>query len=105
MTSSSSPNKMVKKSLVPFHSNILLEPVEPVKISEGGIIIPQIAQSIVNQGKVLEKGPLCSDKIQVGDVVFFPLHVEHRLNLSDKNKFIIVDENQVLGLIRIEEEK
>lgn len=93
---------MVKKSLIPFHSNILLEPVGPREVSEGGIIIPPVAQSIVNQGKVLEKGPDCSDKIKVGDVVFFPLHVEHRLNLSKENKFIVIDEANVLGLIRTE---
>lgn len=94
---------MVKKSLIPFHSNLILEPIGPREKTDAGIIIPPIAQSIVNQGKVVDKGPDCSDKIQLGDIVFFPLHVEHRLNLSDKYKFIVVDEVNVLGSIRTEE--
>lgn len=94
----------IQKSLIPFHSNLILEPVGPRTQSDGGIIIPSVAQVQVNQGKVLDMGPLCStDKIKVGDIVFFPMHTENRINLSDTHKYIVVDESHVLGVIRTEE--
>lgn len=86
-------------SIQPFHDNILLSPVEASTTSEGGIIIPEAHRSIVNQGTVLDKGPLVSEKVIVGSIVFFPLHSESRLAYKG-NKFILVAENQVLGSIQ-----
>jgi len=85
-------------NLIPFGDNLLLEE-PPTADNIRGIIIPEAHRSKVNQGKVLELGDLADTKVQVNDVVFFPLHSEHRIEFGGK-KFILVPSSQVLGIIR-----
>jgi co-chaperonin GroES (HSP10) len=99
---------MTKKQLIPWGTNILLE--ELPKVSQRGrILIPEAHQVKLNQGKVVDKGPLCSENIVVGDILFFPFHSEHRLSLAnpdvekDDYLFIVVPEEAVLGCIKTHE--
>lgn len=85
--------------LKPFHENLLLE-VEAPKEKIGSIIVPEAHRSKLNQGKVVDKGPQCSDNVQLGDIVFFPLHSESRLTLDNGQSFVIVPESQCLGSLR-----
>lgn len=85
-------------NLSPLHDNILLEELEPIK-AYGAIIVPEAHQRKLNQGKVVDKGPMVSERIELGDILFFPQHVEHRLDYSGK-KFIVVTESNCLGVIR-----
>lgn len=85
-------------NLSPLHDNILLEEIPGVdKI--GAIIVPEAHVKPLNQGKVVDKGPLVSERIKLDDIVFYPLHSEHRLNYGGK-KYIVVTESVCLGLIR-----
>lgn len=88
----------MKATLTPFGENLILAAIAPKERTEGGIIIPTAHQSPVNQGTVLDKGPLCSDKIKEGDIVFFPMHSEHRMEWKG-NKLILVPESACLGCI------
>lgn len=101
MTSLSSPNK-TQTVLIPFYSNIILEPVGPRTQTEAGLFLPSVAQVQVNQGKVLDYGPQCSTNVKMGDILFFAPHSEHRIDYRG-NKFIVVSEDQVLGAIRVED--
>lgn len=88
------------KEIIPFHEQILLEEIPPSNTIGGGIIIvPEAHKHPVNQGIVMDKGPLVSDKIIKGEIVFFPLHSESRLEFAGR-KFILVPESQCLGAIR-----
>ena len=86
-------------NLLPHGENLLLSEPESTSVTGGGIIIPEAHRTKVNQGKVLELGPLADDKIHVNDVVFFPLHSESRIEFGGQ-KFIIVPSSSVLGIIR-----
>ncbi len=86
-------------ALSPLHDNLLLEPIPAADRSGGGIIIPEAHIKPLNQGKVVDKGPLVSERIELGDIMFFPLHSEHRLDYAGK-KFIVVTESACLGCIR-----
>lgn len=88
----------VKAAIQPFHNQVLLQEVEASPMV-GKIIIPDKHVQKLNQGTVLDKGPLCSDEIQPGDIIFFPLHSEHRMEWRGL-KLILVSEDQVLGAIR-----
>jgi co-chaperonin GroES (HSP10) len=84
--------------LSPLQNNLLLEPV-PATDKIGMIIIPEAHQRPLNQGVVADKGPLATSAIEIGDIVFFGLHSESRLDYGGK-KYIIVAEEACLGRIR-----
>jgi co-chaperonin GroES (HSP10) len=84
--------------LSPLQNNLLLRPCRPVD-RIGVIIVPEAHQKKLNQGVVMEKGPLCSDAIQIDDIVFFAMHTEHQLGYGGES-FTIVAEESCLGRIR-----
>jgi co-chaperonin GroES (HSP10) len=84
--------------LSPLQNNILLQPVAATD-KVGMIIIPEAHQRPLNQGIVAEKGPLVTAAIEIGDVVFFGMHTESRLDYAGQ-KYIIVPEEACLGRIR-----
>ncbi len=86
-----------KATLSPFHNFVLLKEIPTAGVI-GSIIIPDAHRAKLNQGEVVDKGPLVSDLIQNGQILFFPLHSEHRLEWKG-NKFILIAEDQVLGSI------
>lgn len=90
-------NKGIAK-ITPFHDNIMLEAIAPTGKSDGGIIIPEAHQTPVNQGRVVDKGPMVSDNVKMGSILFFPLHSESRLKYKG-NSYILVKESAVLGAI------
>lgn len=92
-----------KAELHPFHDNLILTP-DIASSMAGRIVIPEKAIPVLNQGKVLDKGPLVSDKINKGDTVFFAPHSESRIDWKG-NHFIVVTESNCLGSITYVEEK
>ncbi len=88
------------KSIVPFGEQVLCKEVEASLVTRGGLFLPSTAISKTNQGTVMEFGPLCDTKnCNVGDVIFFPMHSEARLEFADQ-KFILVPQSAILGAIR-----
>lgn len=85
-----------KTVLTPFFNNLILEPIAATGVSEGGIIVPEAHQKPLNQGKVLDKGPQVSDSVNKGDIVFFAMHTESKLNWRGV-KLLVVSEDQCLG--------
>lgn len=88
-----------KLVLIPFHDNILLEGITAAVQTESGLIIPERHRDAPPQGKVIDKGPDCSDQIQIGDILFYPLHSEASMEYKGK-KFKMISESAVLGAIR-----
>lgn len=86
-----------KATLSPFTDYVLLKEIPAASVI-GGIIVPEAHRAKLNQGEVVDKGPQVSDKVRVGQILFFPLHSEHRLEWKG-NKFIIVQEGNCLGAI------
>lgn len=84
--------------LAPLSNQIILSPSAPVA-QIGVIIVPEAHQRSLNQGTVIEKGPLVTSAIEVGDVVFFSMHSEARLNYGGQS-YIIVPEESCLGRVR-----
>lgn len=83
--------------LSPLSNNLLLKPAQPVD-RRGAILIPEAHQTRLNAGEVLEKGPLCTKAIQVGDTVFYGAHSESVLKFGE-HTFVVVAEENCLGKI------
>jgi chaperonin GroES len=92
----------MKATLQPFYDNLILEAIEAADRTSSGIIIPEAHRVDLSQGKVIDKGPLVSDSIKLGDIVFYAPHSETRIAWRG-NKYRIVAESNCLGRIREEE--
>lgn len=103
MSEETTPATTPKVQLIPLLDNLVLQPCKRVD-KVRGFHVPEAHQKELNQGIVLDKGPLCSvgedaNTIQLGDIVFFTQHSESRLAFREQG-FIIVPESQCLGIIR-----
>jgi len=89
----------------PLHDRILVEREDNITKSAGGIIIPDTAKEKPSIGKVVAVGKGAKDKdgkvipmdISVGDRILFAKWAGTEVPGSDK--FIIVKESDVLGII------
>ena len=87
---------------IPLNSNILLEEIKDAE-KIGSIWLPDTVRKPVNQGWIVALGDAVTERstatgfggLKVGDIVVFPLHTEHRMEV-DRRKFIIINENDVL---------
>lgn len=89
---------MSKVNLCPLGENLLLEPQAAAE-KVGAIFIPEAVRPLLTQGKVIDRGPMVSDRINLGDTVFFPMHAEHRLAYGDK-KYIVVPESGCIAIVK-----
>ena len=78
---------------------VALEALEESSTSQGGIIIPSQYRHKVNQGIIVAFGPEVpgySDcQLELGEIVVFPQHAEHRLKFKDK-EYIYIELNQII---------
>lgn len=81
----------------PCHNLLMCIPV-PGITKIGTIILPDTATITLNEGHVVEKGPLCSEHIGIGDCVTWDVQSEYRLEV-DGVKFILVKENCITMVI------
>lgn len=75
---------------------MLIEPEIMPEKSEGGIIIPDQARRSLNEGRIIKKGPLVSDKLEVGMFIVFTQSSEYQLEMNDKTIVYAVNETNVL---------
>jgi co-chaperonin GroES (HSP10) len=97
---------------IPTGNNILLEEIKDAE-KIGSIWLPDTVRKPVNQGWIVALGEDVEVRgslrtslstgeqsenpngLKVGDIVVFPLHTEHRMEV-DRRKFIIINQNDVL---------
>ncbi|HEX7319525.1 MAG TPA: co-chaperone GroES [bacterium] len=95
----------------PLHDHILVERLEE-EVKKSGIIIPDTAKEKPQQGKVIEvgdgrrdeKGTRISMDVKKGDTILFGKYSGTEVKL-DNIEYIIIREEEVLGIIQKEKEK
>lgn len=95
----------------PLHDHILVERLEE-EVKKSGIIIPDTAKEKPQQGKVIEvgdgrrddKGNRISLDVKKGDTILFGKYSGTEVKI-DNNEYIIIREDDVLGIIQKEKEK
>ncbi len=95
----------------PLHDHILVERLEEEE-KKSGIIIPDTAKEKPQQGKVIEvgdgrrdeKGTRISMDVKKGDTILFGKYSGTEVKI-DNNEYIIIREEEVLGIIQKEKEK
>jgi len=90
----------------PLHDRIIVERIEEDVQRVGGIIIPDTAKEKPQQGKVIAVGKGRIEKdgkvtpldVKAGDTVLFGKYAGQEIKI-DGNEYLIVREEEVLGVI------
>ena len=78
----------------PIQNNLLVELLPREGVSEGGIILPNIAQNAHEWGTVRATGPDVREDIQDGDEIFIPPHSGTIITLGAQD-FILIKDDKV----------
>jgi chaperonin GroES len=90
----------------PLHDRIIVQRIEEEEQRVGGIIIPDTAKEKPQQGKVIAVGKGRIEKdgkvtpldVKAGDTVLFGKYAGQEIKI-DGNEYLIVREEEVLGVI------
>lgn len=75
-------------------TNLLMVIPIPSLDKIGSLYLPEKSRIVMNEGHVIEKGPLCTESISVGDCITWDQNSEYRLDI-DGVKFVLVKESSV----------
>ena len=89
----------------PLHDRVLIEVLENIEKTSGGIIIPDSAQEKPQEGKVVavgggaktDDGKLIPMDVKVGDKVLFGKWSGTEINIDGK-EYIIMKESDIMGI-------
>lgn len=95
--------------IVPLYDRVLVERIKSTNVTEGGIIIPDVAKEkplegvvvAVGKGKVLDNGILLTLELHVGDRIFFGKYSGFEMSIDGK-EYIMMRDNDVLCKINQE---
>ena len=93
--------------LQPLNDHVFLEPLEEVKTTKSGILLPETAEKekpvkakvvAVGPGKLNEKGERMPMSVKVGNLVLFKKYGPDELEVDGK-KYLVGEEADVLAII------
>jgi chaperonin GroES len=96
-----------KQHLKPLGNRVLVKRSE-MKMSKGGILLPETAQEKPRQGEVVsvgpgkmdEKGNMKAMNVRVGDLVLFSSYAGTEVKTEDDQAdFLIMTEEDILGVL------
>ncbi len=85
--------------IIPIGNRVILEQIEKESKTSSGIYIPTSSSEIDNVGKVIAVGDV--KNVKVGDTVVYAKFSSTEVTSRTK-KFLIVEEKDILGIVREE---
>lgn len=90
----------------PLHDRVIVERIDAVETSVGGIIIPDTAKEKPQEGKVIavgkgkrkDDGSLITLDVKEGDSILFSKYAGSEVTI-DGNEYLIMREEDILGII------
>jgi chaperonin GroES len=100
------------KRVVPLFDRVLVQRIQPVKKTVGGIVLPETAQEKVNEAKVVAVGKGNRDAegkfipltVEVGDVVLLPEFRGDDIKLNGES-FILIREDDILAKVEQKDQR
>jgi chaperonin GroES len=94
-------------SLVPLYDKIIVERLDPVSVTKGGIVLPDSAKEkpkqgtviAVGKGKITDTGARGQMSVKKGDVVLFTSYAGTEVKDKDK-EYLIMSESDVLAVVQ-----
>jgi chaperonin GroES len=95
-----------KEHIKPLGNRVLVKRGE-VKMSKGGILLPETAQEKPRQGEVVaigpgkvdDKGNLKKVNVRVGDQILFSSYAGTEVKTEEEAEFLIMSEDDILGVL------
>ena len=99
--------------MIAIEDKIILEALEPEKLTSGGVILPDTSNEASDRGKVIQVGPgratVSSGVVgeipmqcKVGDIVAYPKNTARKVEV-DGNDYYVIREQELLMIIKREE--
>lgn len=96
-------------NLRPLNDRIVVEPLEQEEQTSSGLYLPETAKEKPQQGRVIAAGPGARDDagnriamdVAEGDIVLFAKYAGTEVKIDGK-KYLIMKENDVLGIVLTE---
>ena len=97
--------------MIAIEDNIILEALEPEKLTSGGVILPDTSTEASDRGRVLHVGPgrcLLLDgkrmamQVKKGDVVAYPKNLARKVEVDGEDLWV-VREVELLMIIKRKE--
>ena len=99
--------------MIAIEDKIILEALEPEKLTSGGVILPDTSTEASDRGRVLHVGPgrsavsngVVSEvpmQTRVGDIVAYPKNMARKVEV-DGNDYYVIRETELLMIIKREE--
>jgi len=93
-------------SIKPLHDRILVERLDEVEDTRGGIVIPETAKEkpqegkvvAVGDGKVSDSGQIIKMAVKAGDRILFGKYSGTEVKIEDE-EYLIMREDEVLGIL------
>lgn len=97
---------MSQKNIKPLGNRVLVKRSE-MKMTKGGILLPETAQEKPRQGEVVavgpgkidDKGNLKTVNVNVGDHVLFSSYAGTEVKSDDQAEYLIMAEDDILGVL------
>merc|ERR1712113_822206 len=95
------------KRLIPLLDRVLVKRLEPPTKSIGGVLLPDSAQSKLNEGIIVAVGPGKRDKdgallpmgVKVDDKVLLPQYGGNEVSIADED-FTLFRDDDILGVLK-----
>merc|ERR1719217_1310015 len=95
------------KRLIPLLDRVLVKRIEAPTKSIGGVLLPESAQSKLNEGMVLSVGPGRRDKdgsllpmgVKVDDKVLLPQYGGQEITIDDEDLVLFRDDD-IMGVLK-----
>lgn len=93
--------------IVPLRDKIVVKKIEETMKTKTGLVISDDAKErptrgevlAVGEGKLTDDGKVLPMVVKVGDTVLYPKYAGHPIKV-DNDEFLILEEHEVLGLIK-----
>ena len=94
--------------LQPLADRVIVEPLDAVEKSAGGIYIPDTAKEkpqegkvlAVGKGKTLDNGQIHPLEVKVGDVVLYGKYSGSEIKDKEGNSLFIIREEEILAIVK-----
>lgn len=88
----------MKIPLIPLFDKILIKRPEEFSKTEGGLIIPETSREKAMNGEVISIGNDVK-YVELGDTVMFRKYAGTDVTFSDDEQYLIISEQDVLGVM------
>ena len=95
-------------NIKPLADRVVIQPLEAVERTKGGIVLPDTAKEkpqegkvvAVGKGKVLDNGSVQALEVKVGDRVLYGKYSGSEITTKEGEELLIMREDDILAIIK-----